>query len=199
MGMFDTMLVHESLLRGLFNEEANNKDILDALKDENGYCDFQTKDLENSLSTFKLKEDGKLYLHKYLWLKEGEEQKDTLTHVTSYVEFYNYFNTDKEQIHINLNMHIVEGELREMRIDTVEREDLEVVELRAKRNRLFWELRETFWEMRVFRFLQRIEWRVNKIWYKCVGRSYHNLTRWLSDRANQKANKHEQNYDKFGL
>lgn len=202
MGMFDTVLVHESLLRGLFNKEANNKDVLDALQDQDGYCDFQTKDLENALFTYKLKEDAKLYLERASWFKDEEkisELKETLTHITSYVEFYTYFNTTKERIHLNLNMHIVEGKLQEMHIDTVKREDLEIVELRAKKARLFWELRETFWEMKAFRLLQRIEWRVNKLWYSHVSCRYHNLTRWLGNRADQKASKHEQNYNQFDL
>lgn len=192
--MFDTILIHENHLKTFFNADQGNESDLKYLVSSDGYCEFQTKDLENALCTFKLKEDNKLYLHKYLWVKidpADKEPEDKTTNITSYVEFYTYFNTDKDKIYLSLNMHLVDGNLHEMNLSALERESLESVELRAKKARLFWETRETFWEMKMFRFIQNLEWKISKIWRNLAGNRYYLFKKWLSDRAEEKAKQSE--------
>ena len=68
MGMFDDIIVPKSYLRGLLSKKEEK--ILKASKRYGGSvtgCKFQTKDLENLLSTYKVYKQ-KLYMNdKTLW------------------------------------------------------------------------------------------------------------------------------------
>jgi hypothetical protein len=62
MGMFDTVLVKDKLIKPLVD-----KDIFEAIQRdiEDGFLSFQTKDLENCLSCYKIDEDKKLMEQRY--------------------------------------------------------------------------------------------------------------------------------------
>ena len=113
MGMFDDIIVPKSYLKGLLSKKEEK--ILKASKRYGGSvtgCEFQTKDLENALSTYKVYKQ-KLYMNdKTLWNCEppDSEQKSESTSKkypyekgrwqevghTGAVAFYNTFKDEKQ-------------------------------------------------------------------------------------------------------
>ena len=113
MGMFDDIIVPKSYLRGLLSKKEEK--ILKVSKRYGGSvtgCEFQTKDLENTLSMYKVYKQ-KLYTNdKALWNCEppDTEQKSESTskkypyekgswqevHHTGAVVFYNTFKDEKQ-------------------------------------------------------------------------------------------------------
>ena len=113
MGMFDDIIVPKSYLKGLLSKKEEK--ILKASKRYGGSvtgCEFQTKDLENALSTYKVYKQ-KLYMNdKTLWNCEppDTEQKSESTSKkypyekgrwqevdhTGAVVFYNTFRDEKQ-------------------------------------------------------------------------------------------------------
>lgn len=135
--MFDTVLVHESLIR----EATKDTDIL--FESYEGYCDFQTKDLDNTLSTFYIEEDGGFYslrLHrKYVpppekvekgkfhfgdWVETAPPEKILDTR-TTYIQFYDFYNTEQERIFVTFRAHVKCGKLVDpITVVSLERTDL---------------------------------------------------------------------------
>ena len=64
MGMFDDLFIHESLIHPLVDEYGFELD-MDKL---NSYFQFQTKDLDNLMTSFFIEEDGS-----FVWEKINQE------------------------------------------------------------------------------------------------------------------------------
>jgi hypothetical protein len=181
MGMFDNFLVHKSIIDPLLKDQGNLCEFLEKhserfseFEGERAYYYFQTKDLENALFSYYVKEDKFLYLEKGGYLHaawklpfEKEEQKQEKQPVqilrenlTTSVYFYDYFETDKDSVELEFKAIFIDGKLDSIFVEKLEKESLEIVEARNKKNQENWAKIEATWEMKVFRFLQNIEFKL---------------------------------------
>jgi hypothetical protein len=153
MGMFDTINVNISLIREAIKDQDIN------FEPYEGYCDFQTKDLDNLMSVFFIESDGSFFLQKlhqeYIPpvetdIKKGrynfgewkeiappEKIEDTRT---AYIDFYDFFNTQTERIFVTFTAHVKCGKLVEpISVKSIERSDLEQEAIQTKLFNEKWE------------------------------------------------------------
>lgn len=173
--MFDTVFVSQSLL------EKAIKDTDITLEYNEGYCDFQTKDLDNSLAYYYIDADGNFFWKKqeFKWVEKdpasdskwdfghmepvGEAQmiEDTRT---AYIDFYDVYSTDKERIFITFTAHVKCGKLVEsLVIKNIERNDLKVEAVEHKIIKEKWNKVEATWQWRVASFISNIKWKLSKL------------------------------------
>jgi hypothetical protein len=184
MGMFDTLLVKKSLLKGVIPEEYEP-----FLESGDGYYDFQTKDLMNLMFYYYLEEDLHLYVKEYSWDGEqsrAEEKKKT--NETQYITYYDLFTTKTESIFLTIKSHIVDGKLYGSELVSIEKTNLEEEAIKLKKSKEKWARQEARWEMKLFRFLQTCEWKWHRMSYKLV-QKYNNFKTYLRETAEKKANK----------
>lgn len=157
MGMFDTVLVKDSLIENLIDPK-----LVPFFRgnccDEDGYYSFQTKDLDNFLNTYIIKDDRKVYLKSYLKEEEIINEDIKFEPVTAYVHFYDCFDTETHNIFYTFKAHIVEGVVDSISVHSIEQYCLVEVNKRNEEMRRKFALRDKTWEMRLFRFLQDIEY-----------------------------------------
>lgn len=184
--MYDNFLVHKSVIDPLLEDQGNLKNFLEKHSErfsdfggEQDYYYFQTKDLENSLFSYYVKEDNFLYVERGGFLhaawkfpfgeKEQEEKLEepkkteiVRENLTTCVYFYDYFQTDKDSVELEFKAIFINGELDSICVEKLEKESLEIVEARNKKNQEDWNKIEATWQMKLFRFLQNIEFKVYK-------------------------------------
>jgi hypothetical protein len=205
MGMFDGFYVQQSILDPLIQDEEDIKEHLEIsyLNDDKNqpFYSFQTKDLENLLYSYYLK-DGQLLLQRETFLhKEWKVQfKDQLEKIeqqkkkevepelykeciTTCVSFYDYFNTETDAVSLEFKCIIVDGNLDSIFLEKLERESLEVISIRHKKLREEHDKLEATWEMKLYNFLQKIEWTLQK-----YTRSYYKFKDKLRKQAYKSAN-----------
>ncbi len=169
IGMFDSILVAKSLI----DELIKDTDIV--LESSNEFYDFQTKDLDNSLTTFFIDENGSFYWNKlnreYIpppetnikkkgynfgeWreISPPEKVEDTRT---AYIEFYDLQTTQEERIFITFIAHVKCGKLAEsISIKSVERTNLKEEQERFKPS----------WEWNVACFISTVKWKISRFFY----------------------------------
>jgi predicted SnoaL-like aldol condensation-catalyzing enzyme len=190
MGMFDTIQVHASVLKDLIDDE----DIIGRLnspeeKEEPEYFSFQTKSLDSFLDVYTLKEDKWLYKTacQFVGGDPEYESSEVKTNTTAIVDFYDYFHTEKYYVSLEIQMTVIDGQLSEMHVTKLDKEPIEVNKLRHKHARLQYEYKESTWEMKVYRFLQKIEWKMWRLFRRVD--KYSNLKQWLTQRADAKLTK----------
>lgn len=205
MGMFDNFYVSKNKIIPLIQDQS---DILDYLHEDinNNYFYFQTKSLENALFSYYLEEDGKLFLESHHpdddWYfpvnlslsaieknieKKKCESKKVFDNHTGEIEFYDYFDTKEHRVALEFKFIIIHGELSESHLLKLERVSLEDIK---KRDKIFEEERtrvEATFEMKLFRFLQKLEWKFNRLTYS-LSRKYYQFKDLLKKRAGEKAN-----------
>lgn len=205
MGLFDNFYVNKSEITKLISDQKDILDYLNQESDEN-YFYFQTKSLENALFSYYLEEDGKLFLDKYhpddgyqfpvdFNLSDLEKRaeyinskrKKVFDNYTGEIEFYDYFDTEEHQVALEFKFIVIDGTLSESRVIKLERVPLEDIK---KRDKLFEEERnrvEATFEMKLFRFLQNVEWKINR-WKHPFSWRYFKFKEYLRKRAGEKAN-----------
>lgn len=188
MGMFDTVRVHISILRNLIPDELDILDYLKAWDDswECEYFSFQTKSLDNFLDVYTLKEDKCLYKIRCQYMDDDPayESSEVKTDTTAVIDFYDYFKTENHFISLEIQMTVVDGQLSEMHVTKLDKEPIEINKLKHKYARLQYEYKESTWEMKVYRFLQKIEWKMWRL-FRNVDK-YSKIKAWLTDRAEAK-------------
>jgi hypothetical protein len=178
MGMFDTVLVAKSLL----DKVIDDTDIV-LQADSDGYYDFQTKDLDNSMTIFFLEEDGSFVWKKlnqeYIPPTEEEKRKsgfhfghwkelsppekieDTRT---TYIEFYDLYNTETERVFVTFLAHVKNGKLVEpISIKEVEKKNLEEEAIESKKWQIKWDNIRATWEWQIADLIQNLRWKISKI------------------------------------
>ena len=174
--MFDTVLVAESLLQ----EAVKDTDIV--LDTFEGYCNFQTKDLDNFLTTFFIQADGTFVWEKreytYVepeftstkkWnyggtLKEVSEPVLVEDTRTAYIEFYDAFNTEEERLFVTFKAHVKNGKLAEpIALVSVERANLKKEAEEFKKSREQWNRVEATWEWQLASFISEVRWKVHRL------------------------------------
>lgn len=209
MGMFDNFYVSKNKIVPLIQDQS---DILDYLNEDtsNNYFYFQTKSLDNSLINYYLEEDGKLFSEKYHpdydsdddWHfpvdfslsalekrveDKRRERKKVFDKYTGEIEFYDYFDTEEHQVALEFKFIVIDGQLSEGRVIKLERVSLEDI---RKRDKIFEEERnrvEATFEMKLFRLLQKIEWKIDR-WKYPLSSRYFKFKEYLRKRAGKKAN-----------
>jgi hypothetical protein len=190
MGMFDTVQVHAGIIKNLLSNDEDVISYLNSCEESEGsqYLSFQTKSLDNFLDLYTLKEDKCLYKTLCKWVNDdpSHETSEVKTNRTVIIDFYDYFKTEKHFISLEIQMTVIDGELSEMHVTKLDKEPIALHELRDKHNRLKYLYKENTWEMKVYRFFQKVEW---KLW-KLFGRlnRYSEFKQWLVQRAEQKLN-----------
>lgn len=185
MGMFDTILANRSIIDPLLKKEW----ISFMHTNEGDYYYFQTKDLENFLWTYYIEEDKKIYVEKYHFEEDEEKFKKTVKQeerITANINFYESFTTDTEEIWLEFKATIVRGVLEDIVIDKCETFCLKELAEKNKIADQWRNKREALWEMKLFRLLQTIEWKAQRIWYKFAGQHYFNFKQWLSGQVDKK-------------
>ena len=183
MGMFDGFLVSKSLLDPLLEESWKS-----AMHSSTEYYEFQTKSLEKALFYYYVESDKQLRLTRWNYtvddLQYFEKEKINLT---TEVLFYDYFATKTEQIAITFKAVFIKGELSSITLHNIERESLIDVRARNKKFEQERTVRETLWEMKLFRFLQSVEWKVHRYIWRRPKEIYNKLKDYLRNTADLKA------------
>jgi hypothetical protein len=182
MGMFDTVLVAESLITEAI------KDVDIDLQSSEGYFDFQTKDLDNSLALFYIQSDGS-FIDKRQKYKHVEPDPDSkrewnfgsmepdgppemvVDTRTAYINFYDFYTSDKERIFITFTAHVKNGKLQEpILIKEIERSNLEDEAIKNKKNQELWNQVRATWEWKAAHFLSEAKWKIKKFFYPLTSR-----------------------------
>lgn len=192
--MYDNLLVAQSLI-----EEAT-KDTDIVLKPYNGYCDFQTKDLDNFLTTFFIQADGS-----FVWEKREYKYKEPEFNSTrkwnfgslepvgepelvidtrsSYISFYDFYNTDEERIFVTFLAHVTNGRLAEpIIIESVERVNLKEEAEKHKKIREHREKTEDTWEWQLATFISQLRWKITRF-FQPFNRRLDSIEKNLRDKA----------------
>ena len=175
--MFDTVLVASSLI----DEATKGTDLI--FEPFNGYCDFQTKDLDNFLTTFIIEADGSFYWEKREYEYEppvetvnkhctfgsmklvGEPEKIEDTR-TAYIEFYDFYNTEEERIFVTFIAHVKSGKLLEsISIKSIERINLAEEAVRHKESAEKWDKIRNTWQWKLASFIFNAKWKIAKFFH----------------------------------
>jgi len=195
MGMFDTVLVAQSLIV----EAVKDTDIV--LEPFDGYCNFQTKDLDNFLTTFFIQEDGSFVWEKreytYVepeftstrkWnfggtLKQVSEPELIEDTRTAYIEFYDSFNTEEERLFVTFKAHVKNGKLAEpITLVSVDRANLKEEAEKTKKVREQWARTEETWQWQLATFISNVRWKVQRF-FNPFGRKLDTIEKNLRDQA----------------
>lgn len=193
--MYDSLLVAESLL----SELVKNNNI--GLKSFNGYYDFQTKDLDNFLTTFFIQEDESFVWEKreytYVepeftstkkWnfggtLKQVSEPELIEDTRTAYIEFYDIYTTEEERCFITFKAHVKNGKLAEpISLVSIERTNLKEEAEKLKKSREQWSKVEATWEWQLASFISDVRWKVHRFFVPFT-RRLDTLEKDLRDKA----------------
>lgn len=198
--MFDTILIAKSQLENLINEHSIDLPL------NQDYYDFQTKDLDNSLTTFFIRADGVFGWEdcKYEWIdgdkndkfpnnlprqeKTGEPEfiQDNRP---AYIEFYDFYATDEDRIFVTFVAHVNNGKLVEpIKLKSLEKTNLEQEAIDLKKSREEWDKVKSTWEWRLATFLFDSRYRVKRFFYPLT-KSLDKLDSYLRDRAKTYVNK----------
>jgi hypothetical protein len=194
MPMFDNLYVAQSLIE----KAIEGTDIV--LKPCEGYYDFQTKDLDNSLTSFYIKEDGYFFWEKieYEWVepdpssdkkwnfgyqKQIGDPELTEDKRSSYIDFYDFFYTEKERVFVTFTAHVKNGKLaEEIKIKNIERDDLEEEAIKHKKNRAEWNIICSRWEWKLATFIFSFKNKMRKIVYP-LKKGLEDLEYYLREKA----------------
>ena len=191
MGMFDTVLVKDKLIKPLVD-----KDIFEAIQQdiEEGFLSFQTKDLENCLFCYKIDEDKKLMEQRYGFIEDETEplggrtdlQKPTHDTRTTYIEFYDALGqVGEDSIFITFKAHIVKGEIQDISVLQIERSNIKEMQENGKKIQERWAKIRSTPEWRLWNFINNIEWKINRFFYP-VSRKYSSFKIYLRQKAESK-------------
>jgi hypothetical protein len=170
MGMFDTILVKQSLINSLVDEE-----IKSALQKsvEDDYYHFQTKDLENFLWLYYIEEDLKMYEKKNrieadenarFGVKTISLPKTFSENVTEYIEFYDFLgDVGENSVFITFKAHVLKGEVKSIELLNIEKTPLAQIRDDGKKSIARWEKIRADWNWKVMEFVQKFTWKLEKL------------------------------------
>ena len=196
MGMFDTIYVHKTLL----HEILKDNDIL-LEPSEDGYCDFQSKDLDNTLTSFYLKENGSFcYKHQeYVWKDtDPKDEKNSWRsgymepvgdpimigdNRNAYLEFYDFYYTEEDRVYVTFVAHVTGGRLAEpIKLKSVEKTNLEKEAIETKKYRDEWDKIKLTWQWKLATFIFDFRNKVRRLFYP-IFRKIDDLDSYLRKQA----------------
>jgi hypothetical protein len=175
MGMYDSILVHKTLLDKII------KDLDHTFDTHYDYYSFQTKDLDNSLTTFFIEEDGSFVWEKreyeYQEPDPDSDKKWNFGHLKligepekvkderhAYIDFYDFYNTDSERVFVTFTAHVRNGTLSEpLTIKSVERVNLEEESIKHKKSREEWKKVTSKWQWNLAVFLYEKRYKITRL------------------------------------
>ena len=175
--MFDSILVAKSLLDDLVKEH----NLL--LEQSEGYYDFQTKDLDNSLTTFYIQADGSFVWKKqeYKWFEADKNKKfpNNLPYSEpvgepefipyknpSYIEFYDLYTTEEDRFFVTFIAHVNDGKLVEpIKLKEIEKTNLKEEAEKHKPYHEKWEKIRASFEWQIAEVITNTRWKINRIFY----------------------------------
>ena len=174
MGMFDSVFVAKELLDPIIARSSTKLQ----LEVFDGYYNFQTKDLDNCLTDFYIKEDGTFYWekHEYEYNEKasrawssmepaGVPQYVTDTR-TAYLNFYDFYHTDTERVFVTFTAHVKEGKLAEpITIKSIEKTDLEEEAIEYKKAREEWNKVTSTWQWKLATCIYDARWKTKRFFY----------------------------------
>jgi hypothetical protein len=189
--MFDTVLVKRELIAPLVEQ-----DVLQALDRDlfEGLLNFQTKDLENALFTYKIEEDKKLMIQRYNWVEDpdsrfgmkAEDQKYEWDTQTTEIKFYDWLGpVGDHDIFITFKAIVIRGEVQEIVLHELKKDP---VELLKKRNKYYEERRKNInatFEWKLLKFIQDVEWKIYKF-LRPLTKRYDDFKSFLRKRYEQR-------------
>lgn len=178
--MFDSILVAKSLLDDLVKEH----DLL--LEQSEGYYDFQTKDLDNSLTCFYIQADGSFVWKKqeYKWITK-EENPDLKWPISepvgdpefipyknpAYIEFYDLYTTEEDRFFVTFTAHVKDGKLVEpIQLKEIEKTNLKEEAEKSKPHLEKWDKIRASREWRIAEIIRTVRWKINRIFYPLLKR-----------------------------
>ena len=195
MGMYDSLLVARSLIEKV----VEGTDIV--LEPFDGYYNFQTKDLDNFLTTFFIQADGSFVWEKreytYVepeftstrkWnygatLKEVSEPVLIEDTRTAYIEFYDSFATEEERLFVTFKAHVKNGKLAEpITLLEVKRSNLKKEAEEFKKAREKWNKTEATWQWQIATFISNCRWKVQRF-FNPFNRKLDTIEKNLRDQA----------------
>jgi hypothetical protein len=190
MGMFDTLLVHKSIIHPLIEGEELLKK--EWRTDHEGYLHFQTKDLENFLWVYRVGQDHKVWMEKHEYIadpgcKFGMRHErlpdESCEKLNAYVNFYDMVrHIGEDEIWIEFNAHILNGVLAEVSLSKLEKTNMAAKEAEMQKHSLRWEKIRNTHSWRLAAFIGRIEWKIRKLFHPAVN-AYNNFLKKLREHA----------------
>jgi len=202
--MYDSLLISQSLIDKLI--EGSNI----TLEPFNGYYNFQTKDLDNSLTNFFIEADGS-----FAWEKQEYQYKEVERDLidersllrlaqepvgdpqmipdtrTTYIDFYDLCVNDKDRLFVTFTAHVKNGKLAEpIILKSVERTNLEEERASTKKSREQWLKTQDTWEWKLATFIFECKWRVEKL-FRPFKNKLNTIEQKLREQAKAKFNHEE--------
>lgn len=172
--MFDSTFVAKELLDPVI-AGATTKLELEVV---NGYYSFQTKDLDNCLTNFYIREDGSFCWEKqeYTHSVSGDRAWSSAEPVgdpeyivdtrTAYLDFYDFFHTDHERVYVTFTAHVKKGKLAEpIKIKDIEITNLEEEAIKHKKAREEWNKVTSTWQWRLATCIYDAKLKVRRLFY----------------------------------
>jgi hypothetical protein len=200
MGMFDTFYVAQSLIEKAIEGTGV------VLEPSDGYYSFQTKDLDNCLLSFFLKEDNSFVVEKqeYEYTKSdipfdisdkkkwslnslqvtpvGEPQMITDSR-SCYIDFYDFYYTKEERVFVTFTAHVKDGRLVEViKLKEVDKTNLEEEAIRTKKQKKEWDKITSSWQWRLATHIYDIRSKLRRLFYP-ITRQLDNLDSYLRKQA----------------
>jgi hypothetical protein len=193
MGMFDTILVHKSIILPLLEGEELLKkewraDVEDCLH-------FQTKDLENFMWLYKIGEDHKVWreVHEYI---EDPECKFGIRHerlpdescekLNAYINFYDMVrHIGEDEVWIEFEGHILNGQLAEVSLVKLEKTNMANKEAEIQKHQQRWDKIRSTYSWRIFSAIRDVEWKLRRLVRPVVNKYENFLDKLRKDAENQ--------------
>jgi hypothetical protein len=170
MGMFDTIYVHAELP---LTEELRK---LDIKWDE---MDFQTKSLENCMSTYEITREGDLVAYNDAWWEDNSLNREKVkVPCHGKILFYNYIeDMDGHDWFIDFNAYFSYGKLDKIELENLDKTPVQV--------RL---ARESFWEHEAAERKKKLSYKIRKVLinvpgYSLLLRKMGKWAHWLGDKV----------------
>jgi hypothetical protein len=190
MGMFDTLLVHKSIIHPLIESEELLKK--EWRSDHEGYLHFQTKDLENFLWVYRVGEDHKVWMERHEYIEDPDYKfgmrherlpDESCEKLNAYVNFYDMVrHIGEDEIWIEFNAHILNGMLTEVSLHKIEKTNMAAKEAEIQKQQLRWDKIRNTYSWRLAAFVGRIEWKIRRLFYPAVN-AYNKFLKKLREHA----------------
>jgi len=194
--MYDSILVSQSLIDELI--KGSNLE----LESFNGYYNFQTKDLDNSLTNFFIEADGCFVWEKqeYAYVNQKTDLIDERTLLrlaqepigdpqmipdtrTTYIDFYDLCTNDRERLFVTFTAHVKHGKLVEpITLKSIDRTNLEEERASTKKSQEQWLKAQDTWQWKLATFIFESRWRVRKF-FKPLAMKLDNIEYDLKEQA----------------
>ena len=175
MGMFDTIYVKQSLIDPLIDNEIKSA-LQKGIEGDTYY--FQTKDLENFLFCYSIKEDLKLYVEKHVFeqdetakfgIKSTIQKQEFCNTITQYIEFYDALgNVGDSNIFITFKAHVINGVVQSIVVHDIEKTPLDKLREQGEKREIRWAKIRADKDFKLADFISRFTWKIEKFYNKIM-------------------------------